>query len=978
MPAEGATCPAKTAPNVIGGMALFSYKVANGVLQLILESGAAPMNLLGLQDPESGIDFRPASMLAALRTVCGVQQSAFDDKGEWSAMRGRPDDLAEGRLFMQKLKDRNTPPPVERLRAILDKMGHTLEDEPRKGTFHLMEGEGGPYLAVPGAYTLLARALAKDHLNYYPESFLYKPDNAKEPFHRLVLKEGDAVILAREIEDQKGPATGPQGERRPLYHVINHTTRPVLQCQPEAVITRPYLVTAKLGAEIHPLRGNVCQITEQLPAEVIAPGASGSILLRGKSDDQRNALKSVKQVIPSLDLRTARLLSDVPEEHPEVVVASKAADILNARLESSVTVSQASLDRVDAYRLKESALERQQAMGVAFILDNDRTLNADATGGGKTIMTALGLHLKTPPGEKILVTCPPGIITQWVRCIDKFLPDLSGPDAKEANQTPAWFKRLPVSEQQKLDESWARVRQRFVFVPESALESGVEMGWGKRLKADPEDAEAQNALKELNSIMEEPIGSILVDEAHVHRNAGHKFGLLEDLVNRVAHERGHPIGVVLATATPLHRDAPDLFPLLRLLGLNKFRKMEPKDFCEEYCYRKVAASADGKRHYIAPVPPHGFGMLREEKIPEIARILSERMLSREKQELAPTRIRERMVTSPLPYTPSENLGVMLNGFRQEGTLVKLPDPVAEKLTQESSYIARSMLLAHAKVPQTLADVKAFLADPDNDGQKITVYSQYNLVAASLSAELTAAGVANHRLTGGMDGRGGRGTINYMRPNGRSLATKQQLVDDFIADKGSRVLISTIGAGGTGIDGLHTVARDALFNDFTMVGGAQEQAEGRHTRVESKDVELGARPVHIRYQVAEHPMDINAYNIQIKRRHEMAFIRMNGLLQGLDSPEARVRCEMLADAFRVQVEKQVGLETTVPLRDNTYLMGGPVAVNENYQLDLSPLPAVAEPKTGDESDLSIRAIAPPEVPDDAPKPPRSGPMPGLGG
>ena len=961
------------------GMALFSYKVANGVLQLILESGAAPLNLLGLQDPESGIDFRPASMLAALKMVCGVQQSAIEDKGEWAAMRGRPDDLAEGRLFMQKLKDRNTPPPVERLRAILDKMGHALEEEPRQGTFHLMEGEGGPYLAVPGAYTRLARTLAKEHLDYYPEGFLYKPGNQEEPFHRMVLKAGDAERLARALDEVEKEDVASGDERKPLYHVVNHTSRPILDSKPEAVITRPYLVTAKLGAELHPLRGNLCQITEHLPAGVIAPGESGSILLRGKSDDQKNALKAVKQVIPSLDLRAARLLSDVLEENPQVVVASKAADIMDARLESSVTVSQSALDRVNAYRLKESALERQQALGVAFILDNDRTLNADATGGGKTIMTALGLHLKTPPGEKIMVTCPPGIITQWVRCLDKYLSDLDGPEAKEANITPAWFRRLPVSEQKKLDPAWERVRKRFVFVPESALESGVEMGWGKRLKADPEDAEAQNALKELNSILEEPIGSALIDEAHFVRNAGRKFGLLEDIINRIAHERDHPIGVVLATATPLHRDAPDLFPLLRLMGLNKFRKMEAKDFCEEYCYRKVTAGADGNRHYLAPVPPHGFGMLREEKIPEIARILGERMLSREKQELAPTRIRERTVTSPLPYEPSESLGVMLNGFRQEGSLVKLPVAVTEKLAQESSYIARSMLLAHAKVPQTLADIKTFLADPENDGQKLTVYSQYNLVAATLATELTTSGVANHRLTGGMDGRGGRGTINYMRPNGRSLATKQQLVDDFIADDSSRVLIATIGAGGTGIDGLHLVSRDALFNDFTMVGGAQEQAEGRHARVESKDVEPGARQVHVHYQVADHPIDTNAYNTQIKRRHEMAFIRLNGLLQGLDSPEARVRCEMLADSFRAQVEKQIGTEAYVPLRDNTYLLGGPVGVNENYQLDLSPLPAVAEPTDRDgESTLRIKAIKPPEVGDGQPKTTVSGPWPGIGG
>lgn len=944
-------------------MALFSYKIAKGLLQLILESGTAPMNLLGLQDAEAGIDFTPKAMLAAAKTVCGTTAAAMDDKGEWSSYRARPVDMAEGRLYMQKIKNADADKVTARLRVLMDKMGHKLEEEPRNGTFHLMEGTGGVYLAVPGAYALLARSLAQSMLGYAPQGFEHKPNTPTEPYHRLVLKEGDAILLAQKIEALRGDVTDATGKtvQRRLYHVLNHTAQPVLACDPEAAITRPYLVTARLGAELHLLRGNLVHITQALKPEVIGVGENGSLLLRGKSDDQMEALREVKNIIPALDLRAARILADTPEEHPRVVVASKAADIVNTRLESSVAVTQASLAKVEAYRLKEGSLEPQQALGAAFIVDNDRTLNADATGGGKTIMTAVGLHLKTPPGQKILVVCPPGIITQWVRCIDKFLPDLDGPEATEASQAPAWLKRMPVKEQDKLAESWARVRRRFVFVPESALESGVEMGWGKRLKADEENPEAQNALLELNSILQEPIGSLLVDEAHVYRNSGPKFTLLEGIAGRIAHDRDQPVNVVLATATPLHRDAPDLFPLLRLLGLNKFRKMEVKDFCEEYCYPKVTVNAHGERKFAAPVPPYGYGMLREDKITEIARILGERMIAREKQELAPNRIRSQVVASPLPYAPSGSLGVVLDGFRQEGSLVKLPAHISSHLSGEASYMARSILLANAKVPQTIADIKAFLADPANDGEKLGVYSQFNLVAASISAELKAAGVNNHRLTGGMDGRAGRGTINYLLPNGRGLATKQQLVDDFVRDDSSRVWVATIGAGGTGIDGLHTVARTALFNDATMVGGVQVQAEGRHARTESEVVALDARGVRIRYQRADHPVDIRAHEIMVERRHESEFVRKNGLLQGLDSPEAKVRCETQADAFRKQIEKQIGETETVPLRDNTYLLGSAVEANENLLLDLSPLPSVEEhagTQGKDETGLRIRAMAPP--------------------
>lgn len=922
-------------------MALFSYRQTQGVVQLTLESGVAPMNILGLHDPKTGIDFRSAEMLASLKVLAGGSKAEdfSSDPRLWQAQRARAVDLAAGRLFLSRLNEEQ----IAQLRTMLDEMGHSLEPTQRKATYHLKEGFEGAYVAVPGNYALTALSAA-ERRGFQVAGIVSAPD---EPLHRLVMESSQAIAFAQQMEDINPDAV-----------VLNHTNKPVLKKVAKVAVTRPFLVSAKAGAELHLVRGNLGDVMGQLEPQLVRTGENGSLLLRGTVKEQKESLRAVQSVAEGLDLRTVGSLVDVPEDHPKVAVASRADKIINTRLESTVAVTDSSLAKVNGYALKESALEPQQAMGAAFILDQPASLNADATGGGKTLMTAVGLHLKTPPGEKILVTCPPGIITQWVRCVDRFLPDLDGPDALPENQEPDWLKRLPKTEQDKLAPSWERVRKRFVFLPESALESGVVVSRATfKVGEEVEDvAAAQNALTEIRSILKEPISSVLVDEAHEHRNAGRKFELLENITSGKARDLQLPIKtVVLATATPLHRDAPDLFPLLRMLGVKKFQRMEVDEFCDGYCHRKVKVGADGKRNFMAPTPPYGYGMLREEKIAEIAAILGEKMISREKQELTPNRIRTRVVSSPLPYAASESLGVTLSGFTQAGNLVKLPTDIHGKLASEGSYQARRLLLAHAKVPRTAADAIRFLKE--NPEEKLIISSHFISSAEALSAALATAGIRNHNLT----------SRAYRKPNGRGVGSKQQLVDDFLADKQSRVMVVTTGAGGTGIDGLHTVAHEMIINDFTPEGGKMAQLEGRIYRTEAQEVSADARPVHIRYQVADHPMDQLMWEHLLTRRHEMEFVRTQGLLQGLDSPEAKAASEMLADQFAEKVYARIGETQEAPaLRDNSYLLA--TQAKENFQLDFS-YPTFSPSVSRDEATMRIGGIAPPAVSDEVPSPAR---------
>lgn len=932
-------------------MALFSFKESPpGTFQLILESGVVPLNIMGLKNEALGIDFSAREMLRVMGQQHQRKHLSSQEKFVLDSWRARFDAMADGRIYIARGK--NPEDVRDWLQEKFTELGHCVEGvkdaEPRAACYHLVQGETGPYLAVNGAYAMTAINQLAAH-GFNVTGFLRVPGAS---WHRIEMDgAADPVALAGKLASNK------------RNNLINHTREKVPNLDTKVVFSRPFLVTGKQGVELHVSRGNTVELEGLLPDGSFVHGENGSFILKGTQADQKAVLKKLSER-GMLGAKVPRNLPDVEEKTPTVAVASHALDITSNRLNQQVKVGDEAKQRVASFKLKESALEEQQVIGAAFILENSHSLNADATGGGKTLMSAVGLHLRTPPGKKVLVTCPPDIIAQWVRQVDRFIPDIDGPEPLEKNKTPDWFKRLPQKVQDELGPAWARVGRRFVFLPESALESGVTVSRAALKLADPdnEKARAKNALEEIRSLLQEPIASVLVDEAHEFRNAGEKFAVLETIASGRARALSGPIeNVVLATATPLHRDAPDLFPILRLLGRKKFQKMSVEDFCENYCQRKVTLKEDGKRGYAVQNPPYGYGMLKESKIAEIAGILGEVMISREKHELAPRRVRAQKVTSPLPYEPSESLGVRLSGFEQAGPMIGLDSSVRHQLNLEGSYQARSIALANAKVAQTIRDTVAYMEA--NPGKKVVVFSEYVDVARRITAELKTAGYGTSCLT----------SRNRTLSDGSSVATKQQLVDDFVENPGNQILVATVGAGGTGIDGLHKVARFALVNDYSVVAGRQIQAEGRICRTEDRELPIDAEFAHVHYQVADHPLDHSKWRVLMERRHQMEFVRQQGLLQALDSHEVKAEKEMLLDEFADKLYDLIGEKPEAPkLRDNTFLAARAAseAADEAQLLmsfDLSPAednaPGVSVP-TPDEARLQISSLAPPDV-EDAP-------------
>jgi len=273
-------------------MALFSYKeihlgTGRSVIQLTVESGTAPMNLLGQVNEPAGLDFSEKTQEQLFRKLNANELGGFSDLAAdvQSAVRAKARDVGQGRTyFVAAVADLFSPSDetIRRLREELSSQGHAMEESPRKATVHVLENESGPYLAVPGQSAIPT-------LNSLAECPGVKVDGVlssdSSPLHRIVLRSGDPCEIARRLSKKEG------------YRVLNHTATKVLDQKPVVAVTQPYLVSARRGVEIHPCSGNISEIAALLPKGSFIEGELGSFVLKGTAEEQKEALAKLKGVI---------------------------------------------------------------------------------------------------------------------------------------------------------------------------------------------------------------------------------------------------------------------------------------------------------------------------------------------------------------------------------------------------------------------------------------------------------------------------------------------------------------------------------------------------------------------------------------------------------------------------------------------------------------------------------------------------------
>lgn len=101
---------------------------------------------------------------------------------------------------------------------------------------------------------------------------------------------------------------------------------------------------------------------------------------------------------------------------------------------------------------------------------------------------------------------------------------------------------------------------------------------------------------------------------------------------------------------------------------------------------------------------------------------------------------------------------------------------------------------------------------DNESEKVVVFSKFAETAKALHAYLGKKKIQSCLYIGEMSGT-------------ERTASK----DNFVQQSAQRVLIGTIGALGTGVDGLQHVCRNVVFLDRDYTPGLNEQAEDRVNR-----------------------------------------------------------------------------------------------------------------------------------------------------
>ena len=101
---------------------------------------------------------------------------------------------------------------------------------------------------------------------------------------------------------------------------------------------------------------------------------------------------------------------------------------------------------------------------------------------------------------------------------------------------------------------------------------------------------------------------------------------------------------------------------------------------------------------------------------------------------------------------------------------------------------------------------------DNEGEKVVVYSKYAETIKALSEYLTQKKIKNCLYIGDMSG-----------------TSRTASKDKFVQHPEIRVMLGTIGALGTGVDGLQHVCRNVVFLDRDYTPGLNEQAEDRVNR-----------------------------------------------------------------------------------------------------------------------------------------------------
>jgi SWI/SNF-related matrix-associated actin-dependent regulator 1 of chromatin subfamily A len=310
--------------------------------------------------------------------------------------------------------------------------------------------------------------------------------------------------------------------------------------------------------------------------------------------------------------------------------------------------------------------------------------------------------------------------------------------------------------------------------------------------------------KHVEALAALPWTGLVFDEAHYLKNHTSKRSkLARALIAQAADAPLHAL-----TGTPLTNRPRDLFPLLQLVGHPMGRSF--LTFAKRYC---------AAYH-------NGFGWVSDgaSNLDELRLQLHGVMLRRTKDEVLdlPPKLRtwipvqvpesagRRETRRVLEKLLSSALGRIARGdsaHEAAGKVEGAGDSGArgrDRMRMLADLTRARVAIASSKVPTTIEFVEGVIAQ----GEKVLVFSSFEDPVQRISEHFGRQAVV---LTGATP-----------------AARRQELVDRFQQDPGTRVFVANLIAGGVGTN--LTAARQVVFNDLDWVPASHWQAEDRAYRI----------------------------------------------------------------------------------------------------------------------------------------------------
>ena len=875
----------------------------------VLHRGGTPYNALAAyRVPETEIDFASDHQRAAFKQMFeadldpkhfGQARPARDLPGETPKMRmmALAQSMVESRLFLADLSTL-TPAQAEKARANLaeylqDRGHHVTEDFQgptgvvRCPTVHLREEPAGRrYLSCHPA-----EAEAVTHYCYGrmvpPKSVTFSPAS---PEVRLDFDPG--VELDRFVQEAEQVPEGSVGR---ALNVVNHTPQPILQnTVGELQFSQPWLVSAERGIEMHLQHGNYQEVENLIPATNQKANDNGFLLYghRGQTADICRRLCASGYL--TVSKRWGRL-PEIRAEDPTPVSHCDPLPFMRAQLPVENDLTARAVDRAQAFPLEPGFnLTPPQQIGVAWGSSFRRkgALIADAPGAGKSLMLAAAADLVAPKDSPILVVAPVGVLPHWVREVyDKIQIEGKGSQPPlQQEETARWMRYLgkaPGPGRSVGDlEAYTQIRHRYLFLPISTLECGLEPKDGDivpRSGPGTDSTEQISARREiLHAVSRSPVVGVL-DEIQEFRRGGSKVATLKAILNGELGGREF-LRVIAGSATPVHHDTADLGNYLALLKIPGFEDMTDLRFGKEFGERRRTYGRNGWA--LAPGSSvYDFTGYKSTRVGEVSDILSKVMLARDNETIFKGKSKPVRINIPL-YQRDMKHGVQLPEVTVEGKLLPLPAEKHAEINTIQNPAQRAIALARCKVGTTVERAVEFLSDPKTAGQKIVLWTAWSESHREICEGLKARDINYHAVTG---------TPNEWKDHrGLIKPTKMALIDSFVAEPESRVLVATLGSAATGLDGLQYVVSKALVNDLPTTPGVLSQSLGRHARgLFRSDLPMPTwKEAVSEILMVDHPREKARAKTTFDRMHLAKFTRTQRLVGDLDSEanEVNTLCE----------------------------------------------------------------------------------------